>query len=203
MIHAYNEYFVSIAKEKLGSMYELAVLEEGIDIDEFTDKFLASPIANAFETANFIYIEGKSSIELLALVLNIEPRYYDQANYVSPEYWVGYVLAYAQWYLNTSFSEIIKNIKASKLLENYFPYHEMDITHAVDFIKSHLPIKNTLKEYRNKKGYSQSDLAILSNVPIRNIRAYEQGSLDISKASADSLYALSKVLNCTIEDLIR
>jgi len=203
MIHAYNNYFVSIAQNKLGCMYELAVLEEGISIDEFTDKFLASPIKEAFETADSIYIEGKSSIELLALVLNIEPRYYEQSNYATPEYWVGHVLAYAQWYFNTSFSEIIKNIKASKLLENYFPYHEMDITQVVDFIKRHLPVKNTLKEYRTKKGYSQSDLAFLSNIPIRNIRAYEQGSLDISKASADSLYALSKVLNCTIEDLIR
>jgi len=203
MIHAYNEYFVSTIQEKLGCMYELAVIEEGIDIDEFTDKFLASPIAKAFETANSIYIEGKSAVELLALVLNIEPKNYMQGSYASPEYWVGYVLAYAQWYLNLTFSEIIKNFKASKILKNYFPYHEMDITHAIDLFKSYLPCKNTLKEYRTKKGYSQSELAILSNVPIRNIRAYEQGKLDISKASADSLYALSKALGCTIEDLIR
>lgn len=203
MIHAYNEYFVSIAQEKLGCMFELAVLEEGISIDEFTDKFLASPISKAFETANSIYIEGKSANELFALVLDTKPKEYKQSSFASPEYWVGHVLVYTQWYLNLTFSEIIKNFKASKILENYFPYHEMDITQIVDLIKGNIPLKNTLKEMRIKKGYSQSELSTLSNVPIRNIRAYEQETLDISKASAETLYALSKVLDCTIEDLIR
>lgn len=35
MIHAYNEQFVGIIQPKVAAMFELAVLEEHIDIDVF------------------------------------------------------------------------------------------------------------------------------------------------------------------------
>ena len=50
---------------------------------------------------------------------------------------------------------------------------------------------------------SQKQLAELSNVKLRNIQCYEQGDIDIANAKAETLYALAKVLDCSIEDLLK
>lgn len=59
-----------------------------------------------------------------------------------------------------------------------------------------------LKDYRIKKGLSQSQLAAASGVNVRMIQYYEQGAKDINKASAETLYKLSEALGCRMEDLI-
>lgn len=169
MIHAYNSYYLEQTQRKLASMFDIAVNIKKIDIDEFANIFLNSYICKAFEEANPIYISGKSSIELLAIVLNEEPEDVHLDEYCSPEYWLGYVLAYAQWYLNKNFEEIFKAIPCSKLLLNYFPYHEMDITHVVELINSYLDNTPKLKLLREKYGLSQSDLAFISGVSLSTI----------------------------------
>ena len=60
-----------------------------------------------------------------------------------------------------------------------------------------------LKILRNKRRLSQVELSKISNVSLRSIKAYEQGKLDISKAQGDTLYKLSKTLDCSIENLIK
>ena len=59
-----------------------------------------------------------------------------------------------------------------------------------------------LKQIRQNKNYSQVQLAYMSKVNIRTIKAYEQRTRDINKASADVLYRLSKALGCDITDLL-
>lgn len=59
-----------------------------------------------------------------------------------------------------------------------------------------------LKRIREASGLSQSGLANKSGVEIRNIRAYEQGSRDINKAQAITVYQLAQALGCTVEDLL-
>lgn len=54
-----------------------------------------------------------------------------------------------------------------------------------------------------KRNLTQSELAEISGVSLRAIKAYEQGKLDISKAQGETLYKLSKTLDCAIEDLIK
>lgn len=120
-------------------MVEIAVYHENIAIDDFFEKFISSPICRAFEEGNPIYILGKSANELLALMLNKIPQETEQNMLASPEYWVGWVLAYSQWYLNKPFADIIKAYPCSKLLLNYFPYHEMDETATVELIQKSLP----------------------------------------------------------------
>lgn len=203
MIHAYNEYYFSAIQEKLAIMFELAVLEEKIEIDDFADKFLSSRVCLAFEKADPVYVLGKSANELLGIILGKEPLNIETSSYASPEYWVGYVLAYAQWYLNKPFATLIKAYPCGKLINQYFPYHEMDITQSLNLFVSHMSVSCPLKDIRTKRNLSQSQLSILSNIPLRTIKAYEQGSVDIAKAQAETLYALAKVLNCTIEDLIQ
>lgn len=202
MIHAYNDEFLPVIQSKLASMMELAVLEEKIEIDTFVNLFLSSPVCHALETANPILALGKSANELLAIVLKKEPNEVEVNSYASPEYWVGHTLAYAQWYFNKPFSELVAAYPCSKLLSNYFPYHETDITNSLDLYRSRLNTECRLKTLRTKKKLSQSQLAVLSGVPVRTIKAYEQGKVDICKAQAETLYAIAKVLNCTIEDLL-
>lgn len=60
----------------------------------------------------------------------------------------------------------------------------------------------TLKKIRINKGISQSDLANQSGVSLRTIQEYEQGRKSLNKASGETLYKLSKALNCNIEDLL-
>lgn len=60
----------------------------------------------------------------------------------------------------------------------------------------------SLKTVRINKNVSQSKLAKLSGVSIRNIQAYEQGQININNASAVSVYNLCKALDCKYEDIL-
>lgn len=202
MIHAYNDEYLPTIQTKLASIIELAVLDEKIEIDQFVNLFLRSPVCRALETANPILALGKSANELLAIILQKEPHEIEVSSYASPEYWVGHTLAYVQWYFNKPYSELVAAYPCSKLLGNYFPYHETDITNSLDLYRTRLNLDCRLKTLRTAKKLSQSQLALLSGVPIRTIKAYEQGKLDICKAQAETLYNIAKVLNCSIEDLM-
>ena len=202
MIHAYDEDCVNNIQDIVGSMFEIAVLFDNLDIDYFGNKFIESEISKYLEINYCKYSLGKSGIELYSEIMDKEPKQIIQPFEATKEYWVGYVLAYIQWYYNKPFKEIINAFPCSELIKKYNPYHEMDIMHMVDFYKKVLDIKSKLKIFRDKINMSQAELANVSNVSIRAIRAYEQGKLDISKASGETLYKLSKALGCKMEDLI-
>lgn len=202
MIHAYNEQFLDIIQDKVAIMFELAVLEEMLDIDDFASRFAMSKVTKALEEADPVYALGKSANELLALVIGKDPPDVEIACNVSPEYWLGWVLSYAQWYFAKSYSTIIEALPCSRLICHYFPYHEMDIMHSMDLIGSHLDLEPPLRRIRRAKGWSQADLARLSGVSLRAVKAYEQGSLDISKAQVETVYRLADTLGCTIGELI-
>ena len=59
-----------------------------------------------------------------------------------------------------------------------------------------------LKQLRIAKGYSQSELAAVSGVPVRRIQHYEQRVRPINGARLDTLCDLAIALDCKIEDLI-
>ncbi|MCD8295733.1 MAG: helix-turn-helix transcriptional regulator [Clostridia bacterium] len=194
---------MDIEREKLGGLFQLAVMELNMDIDEFAQKFLSSKMARAFEIANPIYVLGKSEEELFSIIMQQKPQVRKLKYSYSPAYWVGWVLAYAQWYLNRTFEQITDKFPCSKLIQYYFPYHEMDISKSVELIKQKIGYQCPLKEYRAKKNYTQEELALMSEVPVRDIRAYEQGKVEISNAQGRTLYNLAKALDCSIEDLIK
>ena len=47
-------------------MFELATLEEKIEIDDFSSIFIASNVSKAIEKADPVYVLGKSANELLS-----------------------------------------------------------------------------------------------------------------------------------------
>ena len=201
MIHAYDSRMVYSLQSKLAEMFEFATLDEHVDIDVFANKFAHSEIGKSFEHAGAKYALGKSSNELVSILLNVPVKQYETYEGASPEYWVGWVLCELQYYLNKSYVELLSVYPCSELLNMYFPYHEMDIMHLVDLYREKMNIKN-IQALRKERNLSQNQLAVLSDIPVRTIKAYEQGTLDLSKAQGDTLYKLSKTLKCSIEDLL-
>ena len=59
-----------------------------------------------------------------------------------------------------------------------------------------------IQRLRKEKGISVAELAERTGVNIRMIRYYESGYKDINKAEALTVYKISIVLNCTVEDLL-
>lgn len=202
MIHAYREQYAEIIQLKTAEMFELGVLKEKISIDKFSEAFASSRVADAFEMMDPVFILGKSSNELIGIILDLPPVDIYVADFASPEYWTGWVLGYAQTYFKKSFKTLLRVFPASELLNYYFPYHEMDIMHIIDVYKEKFRKYNPLKEYRKATKLSQDDLSLLTDIPARTIRAYEQGKLDLSKAQADTVLVLAKTLGCSYEDLI-
>ena len=123
----------------------------------------------------------------------------------SAEYWVGWAVAYYQWYSSRNYSDIFKVLTFDSLKKMYYTLHEADITKFVDIaeeiVKEHFKDTN-LKRIRTAYGCTQAELAELSGASLRSIQMYEQRRKDINKASVETLYGIAKALGCTIEDLI-
>ena len=123
----------------------------------------------------------------------------------SKEYWIGWAVAYYQWYSNIRYNDIFTAVSFDDLQKMYYTLHEADITKFVDIIDSRIKecfTETNLKRIRNYYGCTQAELAKLSGVSLRSIQMYEQRNKDINKASVETIYRLSKVLGCTVEDLI-
>ena len=103
------------------------------------------------------------------------------------------------------YGEIFRALSFEALKDMYVTLHEADITKFVDIadarIKDCFPDTN-LKRIRMTYGCTQAELAERSGVSLRSIQMYEQRNKDINKANAEALYRISKVLGCTMEDLI-
>ena len=114
-------------------------------------------------------------------------------------------MAEYQWFSGRRFKDIFERISLSQVIDMYSVYHEMDISQFIDTMEkfyNEAILETKLKRIRENRGISQSELAKLSGVKLRSIQMYEQRNKDINKASVATVYRLSKVLGCTIEDLI-
>lgn len=61
---------------------------------------------------------------------------------------------------------------------------------------------SNLKHYRKLAGLSQSELGYMAEISPRSIQEYEQGRKPLKNAAAITVLNLSRVLNCSVEDLI-
>jgi len=59
-----------------------------------------------------------------------------------------------------------------------------------------------LQRERKKRGFTQEELAKLSDVPVSTLRKYEQEKLDINKTTVDVVKRLAKALKCKVDDII-
>lgn len=207
MIHAYDKNYLLKAQNNLASMLDFAVYDLEEDLSLFYQKFLQSKFCSQFERGESTVIVGKSGVELALDVMGDESlasKYRPAANR-TPEYWCGWALAYFQWYTNLSFKELNNHIPISEVLAMYSPYHEMDISQFCDkMIELYNKRKNdtNLKAIRLDAGLSQSELAEISDIPVRTIQQYEQNQKNINAAKAETVVKLAKALNCTVEALM-
>lgn len=209
MTHAYDEIYLDDAMETLGGAIEYATLFCNYDGQEFFDLFVASGIADEFGRGNAKYICGMSGIELAKCVLekcgkNIgditDMPYIDYP----PEYWIGWIMAYYQWYIGKPFYSIFKKISYATLFRLYGVLHEADPSKAIsvfdDIMKK--DVETNLARLRKAKGLSQSQLAKKADISIRSIQLYEQRKSDINKAQYNNLKSLANIIGCTIENLL-
>ena len=209
MIHAYDEIYLDDAMETLGSAVEYAVLFCGMDGQEFLNLFIISGLSDEFGRGNVKYISGMSGIEFARLVLKICGKQCGDVQplpYVDypPEYWVGWILAFYQWYSGKSFEAICKRISYEDIRNVYGVLHEADPRKAADVFDRMMNSEQetNLAVQRKKRGLSQSQLAKAADISIRSIQLYEQRKADIGKAQYNHLSAIAKSLGCAVDDIL-
>ncbi len=203
MIHAYNEIYLNTVMHNLGALFDIAINALGMDADTFANQFINSRVASGIEAGTPDMLAGKSATEMLMIILDKKIDDVAVSEDRTKEYWAGWILANAQWYLNKSFKEIISVMPFSNLLALYYPYHEANEMKTIEKIKACFPPVSILKILRQKRKLTQEELALLSGVNVRSIRSYEQGQNELSKAQGDTLLMLAKALDCSIEDLLK
>ena len=210
MIRAYQEIYLSKAQSVIGDAFDYAVNTCAIPGTDFVKLFIASSVSKRMENGEPAYLAGKSGIEIVREIvaetkgqeLQIEPQEHFGR---SKEYWIGWAVAYYQWYSGRKYSDIFKVLSFEDLQKMYYTLHEADITKFVDIVDSKIReyfSETNLKRIRTAYGFTQAELAERSGVSLRSIQMYEQRNKNINKASADTMYSLAKALGCTMEDLI-
>lgn len=210
MIHAYQETYLTKAQAVLGDAFDYAINTCGISGEDFIKLFTTSSASKRMENGEPTLLAGKSGIEVALDVvlettgrqLNSEPQEHFTR---SREYWIGWAVCYYQWLSARSFGDIFKVLPYGDLQSMYHMLHEADITKFADIVEKKMRehFKDTnLKRIRTYYGCTQAELARRSGVSLRSIQMYEQRNKDINKASAETIYRISRVLGCTMEDLI-
>lgn len=210
MIRAYNEFYLNDAKKTLAGMFDYAAYDCKTDTNWFSGMFVQSGIAEKFEVGNPSVIAGVSGVELARQVFKYAYRddEFPEASFSqerSPEYWAGWALAEYQWYSGKRFKDIFSKVKFSDLVDMYPIYHEMDIEQFIEEMSRRCDVaagETKLKQIRENRGISQHDLSNRSGVNLRSIQMYEQQVNDIDKAQGKTLYRISRVLGCKVEDLL-
>ena len=210
MTHAYQEIYLSNAQSMLGDAFDYAINVCHIPGSSFVKLFIASTISKRLENGEPSYLSGKSGIEvameILAETTGKTPDAAPQEHFGrSREYWIGWAVAYYQWFSGRSYSDIFQVVTFEELQRMYDPLHEADITKFADILDARMReffADTSLKRIRTAYGCTQAELAKRSGVSLRSIQMYEQRNKDINKASAETLLRLSRVLGCTMEDLM-
>lgn len=210
MIYAYQEIYLNKAQQVLGDAFDYAINICNISGEDFIKLFVISSISKRIEKGEPNYLVGKSGIDLVLEILDETTNKKIDASSIesisrSKEYWIGFAVAYYQWYSDRKFSEIFEAISFEDLQNMYYTLHEADISKFVDIINRKIQevfCKTNLKRIRLACGYTQAELANQSGVSLRSIQMYEQRNKDINKASVYTLYQLAKTFGCSIEDLI-
>ncbi|MBO4283284.1 MAG: helix-turn-helix transcriptional regulator [Clostridia bacterium] len=210
MTRAYREIYLSNAQAALGDAFDYAVNTCSIPGDDFVKLFCGSSLSRRMENGEPSLLSGKSGIEIaIEIIAETTGKQLEaiptERMERSEEYWIGWAVAYYQWYSARRYSDIFKVLSYEDLQKMYYTLHEADITKFVDIaderVKEYFKDTN-LKRIRSAYGCTQAELAKFSGVTLRSIQMYEQRRKDINKASAETLYNIAKVLGCTIEDLI-
>ena len=214
-MNAYDKSYLYDAMLNLADAFDYAINELKIKPDEFADMFVVSRLADQYGSGNPKYVAGMSGKELAQRIVETalqtrhlvvrKPRKITLER--TPQHWAGWICAYWQWKTGRSFRDIFSHIRFSRIIDMYHPYHEMDENRFVEdmeelILRSDCNTPTSLASIRAGCGLSQSELAKISGVNIRNIQQYEQRAKDISKAGAEIVLRLASALGCRAEDIL-
>ena len=198
MINAYDENLLRYARKNLAEFFDYGVNVLGVSVDGLWNRFLLSKKSNRFSKGDYGLITAMSGIELAYEVTDFKYELTtDECQIDSVEYWLGSVLAYAQWKLNISFQTINKYMPISEIASVYNPFHQLPDDKFVDFLATAIKVrkgKTNLEIYRRQANLSRSELSAKTGVPLRMIEHYEQRIKNINKANAEYLIVLAKAL---------
>lgn len=209
-IPAYSELYLGGAAATLAVAFDYALNICRIRPDDFAGFFVVSGESDKFGRGNPSVVAGKSGIELVrSIVEKVDPSrelpepVFSQNR--TAEYWAGWALAQYQWHSAKSFKAIFGKVTLSEIIKMYKVYHEMDITAFIEAMDKKIAeriVCTNLKNIRENRGLSQSELSAASGVQLHSIQLYEQRVNDIDKAQAQTIYKLSIALGCGMEDLL-
>ena len=207
MMTAYDRHYLEKARISLGRMLDYGVYCLNYALAPFWELFLTSPVSKQFECGDVSILAGKSGVELALMVTGKDLEYprpvFSEGR--SPEYWLGWALAYFQWKTCISFSQLTESVPIGEILQMYTPHHEMDIRQFCDKVSAlYIERKQltNLKQRRLAAGLSQSQLAELTGIPVRTIQQYEQRQKSINRAQAVYVISLAQTLCCEPRQLL-
>ena len=208
---AYQKFYLDDAQQNLAVMFDYAIRLLKYDADQFFLYFIQSEVAQKFEHANPKYIAGMCGIELAQNVLTkIGPAQKfpsDPKIKMGKEFWVGWVLAYYQWYSGLKFSDLQEyGLVPSQILARYI-LHEADISKFVSvankiILANKAASPTRLQKIRKARGLTQKELSELSGVSLRMIQLYEQRQNDINQASGQTINSLARALCCNFYEIM-
>ncbi|MBR5647093.1 MAG: helix-turn-helix transcriptional regulator [Treponema sp.] len=208
---AYQKFYLDDAQQNLAVMFDYAIRLLKYDGDQFFLYFIQSEVAQKFEHANPKYIAGMCGIELCQNVLNKigeSPKYPDEPEIkMGKEFWLGWVLAYYQWYSGLKFSDLQEyGLVPSEILSRYI-LHEADISKFVSvankiILANKAASPTRLQKIRKARGFTQKELSELSGVSLRMIQLYEQRQNDINQASGQTINNLARALCCSFYEIM-
>ena len=209
--HAYQKFYLNDAQQNLAVMFDYAIRLLKYDGDQFFLYFIQSEVAQKFEHANPKYIAGMCGIELAQNVLTkigAAPKFpTDPKIELGKEFWLGWVLAYYQWYSGLKFSDLQEyGLVPSEILSRYI-LHEADISKFVStankiILANKAASPTRLQKIRKARGITQKELSELSGVSLRMIQLYEQRQNDINQASGQTINNLARALCCNFYEIM-
>ncbi|MCR5436718.1 MAG: helix-turn-helix domain-containing protein [Treponema sp.] len=209
--HAYQKFYLNDAQQNLAVMFDYALRLLKYDGDQFFLYFIQSEVAQKFGHANPKYIVGMSGIELAQNVLTktgAAPKFPDEPKIKQgKEFWLGWVLAYYQWYSGLKFSDLQEyGLVPSEILSRYI-LHEADISKFVStanniILSNKASSPTRLQKIRKARGLTQKQLSELSGVSLRMIQLYEQRRNDINQASGQTINNLARALCCNFYEIM-
>ena len=206
--HAYSQLYLGKASRAIGNMLHDAVIEFGMNGEDFLKRFIQSDIAEEIESGNPKYIAGKSGLELFLEVMEkTTGKTYNteliESYERSPVYWVGWMLTHYQWYSGRTFKSILDTVPYNELLGLYGTLHEADVEKSYEVLDAHFEKKESkLKTTRNYCGLKQKKKNDEYDDSLNTIRTYERKSKDLNKAHFDIVMRLAKALKCDVTELL-
>ena len=127
-IRAYQEIYLSKAQSVLGDAFDYAINICNISGTDFVKLFSVSSVSKRMEHGEPAFLAGKSGIEI---VVDIVAETKGQELHIelqehmgrSREYWIGWAVAYYQWWSGRKYSDIFKVVSYDDLQLMYYTLH--------------------------------------------------------------------------------